>query len=172
MTIVDSGYENEENYRYADESEKLSLFVKPSNHEQKKKRKYQNDIGRRENMTDNAEKDEYICANGKQWKTVSVKKRKSDTGYTQEVTVYECADCKGYPLENIHIKPVRPAAGEIPAVGHGTAAGHCGIALSVLQRERGLPSDRRTASDSRGKRKRIRKKRVNFPKSILYAKEK
>ena len=96
---VDSGYESEENYRYVDGSEQLSLFVKPSNHEQKKKKKYKNDIGRRENMPYNAEKDEYTCANGKQLKAVGVKKRKSDNGYGQEVTVYECADCKGCPLK-------------------------------------------------------------------------
>ena len=46
--VVDSGYESEENYRYVDGSEQISLFVKPSNHEQKKKRSYKNDIGRRE----------------------------------------------------------------------------------------------------------------------------
>ena len=61
--MVDSGYESEENYHYVDGSEQLSLFVKPSNHEQKKKRKYKNDIGRRENMAYDAEKDEiYLCA--------------------------------------------------------------------------------------------------------------
>ena len=97
--VVDSGYESEENYSYVDGSEQLSLFVKPSNHEQKKKRKYQNDIGRRENMRYDAEKDEYTCANGKQLCAVAVKKRKSDTGYTQEVTVYECEGCKGCPLK-------------------------------------------------------------------------
>ena len=62
---VDSGYESEENYKYVDGSEQLSLFVKPSDHEQKKKRKYKTDIGRRENMAYDAEKDEYICAQGK-----------------------------------------------------------------------------------------------------------
>ncbi len=40
--VVDSGYESEEKYHYIDGSEQLSLFVKPSNHEQKKKRKYKN----------------------------------------------------------------------------------------------------------------------------------
>ena len=38
--VVDSGYESEENYKFVDGSEQLSLFVKPANHEQKKKRKY------------------------------------------------------------------------------------------------------------------------------------
>lgn len=38
--VVDSGYESEENYSYVDGNELLSLFVKPADHEQKKKRKY------------------------------------------------------------------------------------------------------------------------------------
>ena len=97
--VVDSGYESEENYNYVDESEQLSLFVKPSDHEQRKKRKYKNDISRRENMAYDAEKDEYTCAQGKKLQAVGVKKRKSDTGYVQEVTVYECADCKNCPVK-------------------------------------------------------------------------
>ena len=97
--VVDSGYESEENYQYVDGSEQLSLFVKPSNHEQKKKRKYQTDIGRRENMSYDAQKDEYICAQGKKLTAVSTATRKSDTGYKQEITIYECADCKGCPVK-------------------------------------------------------------------------
>jgi len=97
--VVDSGYESEENYHYVDGSEQLSLFVKPSNHEQKKKRKYQTDIGRRENMPYDGEKDEYTCAQGKTLAAVSTRTRKSETGYVQEVTVYECSDCKGCPVK-------------------------------------------------------------------------
>ena len=97
--VVDSGYESEENYHYVDGSEQLSLFVKPSDHEQKKKRKYQTDIGRRENMPYDAEKDEYTCAQGKKLTAVSTRTRKSGTGYVQEVTVYECADCKNCPVK-------------------------------------------------------------------------
>ena len=97
--VVDSGYESEENYQYVDDSEQLSLFVKPSNHEQKKQRKYQTEISRRENMPYDAEKDEYTCAQGKKLSAVSTQTRKSEAGYKQEVTVYECADCKGCPLK-------------------------------------------------------------------------
>ena len=97
--VVDSGYESEENYHYVDGSEQLSLFEKPSNHEQKKKRKYKNDIGRRENMAYDAEKDEYTCAQGQKLQAVAVKKRKSETGYVQDVTVYECAGCKDCPVK-------------------------------------------------------------------------
>lgn len=67
----------------------------PADHEQKKKRKCKNDIGRRENMSYDAEKDEYICAQGKKLEAVATTKRKSETGYQQEVTVYECVGCKG-----------------------------------------------------------------------------
>lgn len=97
--VVDSGYESEENYHYVDGSEQISLFVKPSNHEQKKKKKYKTDIGRRENMPYDAEKDEYTCAQGKKLTAVSTKTRKSDTGYAQQVTVYECSECKGCPVK-------------------------------------------------------------------------
>lgn len=97
--VVDSGYESEENYQYVDGSEQLSLFVKPSNHEQKKKRKYQTDIGRRENMPYDAQKDEYTCAQGKKLTAVSTKVRRSETGYRQEVTVYECFDCANCPVK-------------------------------------------------------------------------
>ena len=97
--VADSGYESEENYSYVDGSEQLSLFVKPADHEQKKKRKYKTDIGRRENMAYDAEKDAYTCAQGKKLQAAAVKKRRSETGYVQEVTVYECADCKGCPVK-------------------------------------------------------------------------
>lgn len=97
--VADSGYESEENYHYVDGSRQLSLFVKPSNYEQKKKRKYKNDIGRRENMAYDVERDEYTCAQGQKLQAVAVKKRKSETGYVQEVTIYECASCKNCPVK-------------------------------------------------------------------------
>ena len=97
--VVDSGYESEENYSYVDGNELLSLFVKPADHEQKKKRKYKTDIGRRENMAYDAEKNAYTCAKGKKLQAAAVKKRRSETGYVQEVTVYECADCNGCPVK-------------------------------------------------------------------------
>ena len=50
-------------------------------------------------MPYDAEKDEYTCAQGKPLKAVAAKPRKSESGYVQEVTVYECADCKGCPVK-------------------------------------------------------------------------
>ena len=48
--VADAGYESEENYTYFEEQEQLA-FIKPTNHEKAKTRKYKNDIGRRENMS-------------------------------------------------------------------------------------------------------------------------
>ena len=39
----------------------------------KKKRKYKTDIGRRENMAYDGEKDEYICAQGRKLRATAVK---------------------------------------------------------------------------------------------------
>ena len=93
--VYDSGYESEENYRYFEEHTSLDLYVKPANYEQKKKKKYQTDISRRENMNYNAEQDHYTCANGKQLKPIGTKKQKTENGYVSEKKVYECSDCSG-----------------------------------------------------------------------------
>ena len=50
-------------------------------------------------MAYDAEKEEYTCAQGQKLQAVAVKKRKSETGYVQDVTVYECAGCKDCPVK-------------------------------------------------------------------------
>ena len=93
---ADSGYESEENYAFL-KNRGIEAYIKPQNYEQMQTRKFKNNIGKRENMTYNAETDEYTCANGKQLRPVGKKKRKSTTGYESEVTVYECESCEGCP---------------------------------------------------------------------------
>jgi transposase len=94
--VGDAGYESEENYMYL-ESKGIEYYIKPQNYEQQKKRSFKRSIGRRENMTYNAETDEYTCHNGKQLKPVSTHKRKSESGYAAEVTVCGCESCEGCP---------------------------------------------------------------------------
>lgn len=96
---VDSGYESEENYCWFEENGELKLYVKPSNHEQRKTRKYRTDISRRENMAYDAEADIYTCANGKTITFDGVKKSKSQSGFEMETSVYSCKDCAGCPLK-------------------------------------------------------------------------
>ena len=50
-------------------------------------------------MAYDAERDCYICANGKAITFDYVKTQKSQTGYVQEISVYSCKDCAGCPLK-------------------------------------------------------------------------
>ena len=96
---VDSGYESEENYCYFEDLKSILLFVKPSNHEQRKTKKYRTDISRRENMAYDAEADTYLCANGKPITFDGVKKSKSQSGFEMETAIYSCKDCAGCPMK-------------------------------------------------------------------------
>lgn len=102
--VVDSGYESEENYTYYEAIEDTELWVKPSNHEQKKKRKYRNDISRKENMEYDEEKDCYICAAEKELHPTQVKRQTSKSGYITETTIYSCHNCTGCPMKERCIK--------------------------------------------------------------------
>ena len=98
-TTVDSGYESEENYCWFEEHQGMELYVKPSNHEIMKTKKYRTDISRRENMKYDPEADAYTCACGKQIKASYEKHSRSASGLELTTTVYECADCDGCPMK-------------------------------------------------------------------------
>jgi transposase len=102
--VGDAGFESEENYTYLEENEQLA-FIKPSNYEQSKTRKYKSDIGRRENMGYDEQSDSYLCSMGYRLENVGVKKTKSSRGYPIETTIYECANCSGCPNKEKCIKP-------------------------------------------------------------------
>jgi len=91
--IADAGYESEENYVYLEEH-KQKAYIKPQVYEQWKKRSFKNLIGKRENMTYDESRDEYICNQGRNLKKVGMSKRKSKSGYTAEITTYECESCE------------------------------------------------------------------------------
>ena len=97
--VVDSGYESEENYCWFEEDPVTELFVKPSNHEAKKAKKYRTDISRRENMDYDSDADTYTCAGGKLIRASYEKHSKSASGLDLTTTVYECSDCDGCPLK-------------------------------------------------------------------------
>lgn len=94
--IADAGYESEENYSYLEEN-KQTYYIKPSNYEKSKTKKYRNDFRLPENMEYDAAKDEYACRNGKKLRPVTITKRRSSSGYISDVTVYECEDCSNCP---------------------------------------------------------------------------
>lgn len=95
--VADSGYESEENYVYLTE-EKYSSFIKPQNHEIVKTKKFKKQIGRKENMEYDKERDEFTCSNRRKlvFKYDSTQKLKS--GYERKLSTYECEDCSNCPL--------------------------------------------------------------------------
>lgn len=101
--VADSGYESEENYLFIEENEQVA-FIKPAHYEISKTRKYQRDIGRRENMIYNEEEDFYLCKAGRKLVVTGLKRSKSKTGYISEKTQYTCEDCSDCELKKRCIK--------------------------------------------------------------------
>ena len=96
--VADAGYESEENYTYLEEHG-LKSFIKPSNYEKSKTRKWKNDIGRFENMTYLPEDDAYLCANNRKLKVEQTYRHTTKTGCKSEKTCYTCEDCKDCPMK-------------------------------------------------------------------------
>lgn len=101
--VADAGYESEENYLFIDQNGQLA-FIKPANYEISKTRKYQNDIGRIENMDYNTDTDTYICKDGRELTVIGTQTKKTKSGYVRENTVYGCQDCSGCPHKQDCIK--------------------------------------------------------------------
>jgi transposase len=101
---ADAGFESEENYTHLEENGQLA-FIKPSNYERSKTRKYKNDIGRRENMPYDAGADSYLCHLGRNLNVSYNRKTKSTAGYPILTTVYECESCGECPHKEKCIKP-------------------------------------------------------------------
>ena len=97
--VVDSGYESEENYCWFEALEDCELFVKPSNHETKKKKKYRTDISRRENMAYDPASDTYTCAANKPIHFSYDKKSNTASGLEITTSVYVCDHCKDCPMK-------------------------------------------------------------------------
>ncbi|MBU5294286.1 IS1182 family transposase [Anaerosalibacter bizertensis] len=101
--VADSGYESEENYLYLKEKQ-IESFIKPSNYEIKRTRKYRNDISRKENMIYCDTDDYYICTNNKKLEFEKIIYRKNNYGFKSESRVYLCKDCLGCNYSNKCIK--------------------------------------------------------------------
>lgn len=94
--VADAGYESEEAYVFIEGNEQCA-YIKPSNYEISKTRKYKNDISRRENMDYDAERDCYICSNGCVLEAIGQNKKRTASGYERLITIYECQSCSGCP---------------------------------------------------------------------------
>ena len=93
--VADAGYESLDNYLYLESNGQMS-FIKPSNYEAKKTKKYKSQIGRIENMKYDEGDDCFICAEGRKLYC-----RKVSTELVNGTPVtrawYRCENCQNCP---------------------------------------------------------------------------
>ena len=92
---ADAGYESLENYLYLEENGQLS-FIKPSNYEVKKTKRFKEQIGRIENMVYDEVEDCFTCAQGRK---LPLRRECTELEHGQFVTTawYRCKDCSNCP---------------------------------------------------------------------------
>lgn len=92
---ADSGYCSEKNLLFLRENY-IESYIKLQDHEQRKTRAYQENIGKYYNMTTKVFEDEhyYICHDGRELRYIRTEEKEME-GYTQRLEVYGCADCSG-----------------------------------------------------------------------------
>jgi len=96
--IADSGYGSEENYEFMQMND-IEPFVKYPLFHAEQKKKYKNDAFLAQNLYYNAEKDYFVCPMGQHLEKVGNAKRKSESGYISNATIYEAQNCNGCPLK-------------------------------------------------------------------------
>ena len=101
---ADSGYDCQQNYEYL-EKQQIAAYIKPQGYEQSKKRKYRKDIGRKENMSYNADQDCFICSRAKKLELKYVRSRRNQYGYETTSHIYRCTrGCKSCPFRSACMK--------------------------------------------------------------------
>ena len=89
--VADAGYESEENYVYLAENN-LTSYIKPSNYEQSKTRKYRKEQEFRESLVHDEIQDKYISKEGKEFIRCNDRYSKRKSGYVTTTKVYRCFD--------------------------------------------------------------------------------
>ena len=92
---ADAGYESLDNYLYLEANGQMS-FIKPSNYEAQKTKKYRSQIGRIENMKYDKDEDCFVCAEGRKLYCRKVSTEvKNGTPVTR--AWYRCENCSNCP---------------------------------------------------------------------------
>lgn len=102
--VADAGYESEENYVYL-ANNNLESFIKPSNYEKSKTRKYKKEEEFRKSVIYLKEEDKYISPDGKEFIRCKDRLRKRKSGYISTTKVYRCFDwnTNGQKTKGIYI---------------------------------------------------------------------
>ena len=109
--IADAGYESEENYDYLNRNG-ITPYIKPSNYEYSKTRKFQRDMEFRLTMEYDKKQDTYTCKGGRKLAFKFTKTKKCPTGYLSKTKIYQCESCEGCPYygkcyKGIHSKRIQ-----------------------------------------------------------------
>ena len=89
--VADAGYESEENYVFLAENN-LTSYIKPSNYEKSKTRKYKKEQEFRKSLKYDERQDKYISQEGKEFIRCNDRYRKRKSGYVTTTKVYRCFD--------------------------------------------------------------------------------
>ena len=93
---TDAGYETEEAYSGMAEREQTA-YIKPQNYERSKKRSFRQNAYLWENMPYDKEKDCFTCPAGKELRFSGNRKRKTKSGYEQQISLYQAENCANCP---------------------------------------------------------------------------
>ncbi|MDD7171210.1 MAG: IS1182 family transposase [Faecalibacterium sp.] len=94
--VADAGYESVGNYLYL-QAHGQNGYIKPTNYEIRKTRKYQQQIWRMENMQYLEREDCFVCAAGRKLRLHRTSSKKED-GMVTTCSYYRCEGCTGCPL--------------------------------------------------------------------------
>lgn len=92
--IADAGYSSEENYTYL-ENKKINAYIKPSDYEVRKTKRFKNNPYRTENLFYDDANDCFICPNGKRLYYAYDSHSRTENGYTVTKKNYVCESCCG-----------------------------------------------------------------------------
>lgn len=87
--VADAGYESEENYVYLAENN-LTSYIKPSNYEKSKTRKYKKEQEFRKSLVYDKNQDKYKSKEGKEFIRCKDRYNKRKSGYVTTTKVYRC----------------------------------------------------------------------------------
>ena len=92
--IADAGYSSEENYAYL-ESKQINAYIKPSDYEVRKTKRFKSNPYRTENLFYDDANDRFICPNGKSLYYANDSRAETENGYTVTKKNYVCEGCAG-----------------------------------------------------------------------------
>ena len=92
--IADAGYSSEENYTYL-ENRQMNAYIKPSDYEVRKTKRFKSNPYRTENLFYDEANDCFICPNNKRLYYTHDSRSTTENGYTVTKKNYVCESCAG-----------------------------------------------------------------------------